>query len=229
MTDSYTSVYVDGFDVNCPVKIAQGEMTYKIEGYEDPSMNNTCAYAQVPNHYTGITLGHGYDIKSREKEEVKPVLLEAGLESDIAEAFANGAGLTGQAAEEYILNTTIIIEGETRIIQEYEMSSLIQRQLFNIVFPEYYLQTKDILQNAGIDFKNFTPKVENMLYELLTDITYQNGSIKPDVLNAFRTYANNKETDCIYNILEKTNPDHNQRMKERLALFQKIEKENLIK
>lgn len=78
---------------------------------------------------SGVTIGPGYDLGSRTAQNVVSDMLAVGVNTDSANALAQGAGLTGDAARDWVRQH----HGVTRV------SVLQQEQLFYKVVPDYEL------------------------------------------------------------------------------------------
>lgn len=147
-----------------------------------------------PSANSGITIGAGYDLKHREKAEIKNDLLEAGLSNEDAEIISNGAGLAGDDAEKFLKeNSNITITEEQ------------QEKLFEKVVPVY--EARAINGYEKIDLEN-KPNYEDLpqkVKDLLVDYAYNVGVetfpkffkavIKGDeetALNQYKRYTDGK-------------------------------------
>ena len=57
-----------------------------------------------PGGDSGVTIGHGYDLKKRTRSEVESDLRQAGVGSADAATIAQGVGLKGSRADEFARN-----------------------------------------------------------------------------------------------------------------------------
>ena len=69
----------------------------KLEG-----MGHATAHLHHPSSGSGVTIGPGFDMKDRTRDEVALELSLAGVSSDLSREAAMGAGLTGSAADRFV-------------------------------------------------------------------------------------------------------------------------------
>lgn len=69
----------------------------------------------IPGGNSGMTIGHGYDLKDRRRGDVETDLRRAGVDAADATIIAQGAGLSGFAARDFIRkNASISISSQTQ-------------------------------------------------------------------------------------------------------------------
>ena len=78
------------------------------EGLENPGGRFHSRVPHLPPGASGVTIGRGYDIKSRSKQSVIRDLKSAGVSESDAKRLAEGVDLTGQAAKKFIKASLII-------------------------------------------------------------------------------------------------------------------------
>ncbi len=74
--------------------------TWKVE--EDPRGERASWKPTHPSANSGVTLGHGYDMKARKASEIKRELRAAGIDAALADRYSTAAGLDGRAADDWI-------------------------------------------------------------------------------------------------------------------------------
>ncbi|WP_367620763.1 glycoside hydrolase family protein [Geomonas oryzisoli] len=80
-----------------------------------------------PGGASGVTLGAGYDMKTRSKQQVLTDLQEIGVSRDLSAKAACGAGLSGEAAESFVLShRKMLVLGEQQSIA-----------LLRLILPSY--------------------------------------------------------------------------------------------
>ena len=118
-----------------------------------------------------MTLGRGYDMGSRTRDEVLTHLLNAGVSVENAERYAGGAGLTGVDAKSFVQSHH----------EEYgEISRRVQRRLFeDVVYPKYARDAATTYNNAVERIPNATTweELDSRIREVAIDLTYQQGVI----------------------------------------------------
>jgi hypothetical protein len=85
-------------DVDDPSSVAY--WTWKVE--EDPKGPTASLNASVPSNTSGVTLGHGYDMKERSADQIETQLIAAGVDEKIAKAYRSAAGLSGKKAKAWV-------------------------------------------------------------------------------------------------------------------------------
>ena len=78
------------------------------EGLENPGGRFHSRVPHLPPGASGVTIGRGYDMKSRSKQSVIRDLKNTGMSESDAKRLAEGVGLTGQAAKKFIKASLII-------------------------------------------------------------------------------------------------------------------------
>jgi hypothetical protein len=107
-----------------------------------------------PNDASGVTIGGGYDMGSRDLNEVYKDLVGSGVEVDLAEIIAQGAGKQGRSANKH-LDTTVLYKGNTVRYGDLKITEKQQEELFLRTYPWYAeearrLATKnDVTQKFG--------------------------------------------------------------------------------
>lgn len=74
-----------------------------------------------PGGLSGVTIGHGYDLKDRWRGDVESELRRAGINPIDAAVIAEGAGLRGSAADEFARKHTAIAIGRQEQARLLEM------------------------------------------------------------------------------------------------------------
>jgi GH24 family phage-related lysozyme (muramidase) len=135
-----------------------------------------------PGGASGVTLGAGYDMRSRTKEEVMSDLITIGVDVQIARKVAEGAGLVGQDANSFVRQhrklleirddqaiclLKLIIKGYERIVQRGVKVPLQQHEFDALVSFAY---------NPGGRFKRIanyinSGEIEEAMDEIKSAIT----------------------------------------------------------
>ena len=80
--------------------VERGKFTYDSEGNDSGKWNSR--YLHWPEKHSGVTIGRGYDLKHRQREQVIRDLTGAGISQEKAELIAGGAKLTRDAARDFV-------------------------------------------------------------------------------------------------------------------------------
>ena len=134
-----------------------GEFTFKQE------IGSKSKQPHVPSINSGVTIGPGYDMKEKSKEQVINDLTTSGVSEDKAIKLSEGVQLSGESAINFANKNKNI-----------KVSSEVERNLFKLVYPTYLNKTIQDLKNMGYD----PDSIENDKLELLTDYTYNIGTLR---------------------------------------------------
>jgi hypothetical protein len=74
--------------------------TWKVE--EDPHGVTASLNASHPSTSSGVTLGHGYDMKERSADRIEAELIAAGVDKKVAVAYRSAAGKSGKKADAWV-------------------------------------------------------------------------------------------------------------------------------
>jgi len=158
--------------------VTKGQLTFDAEGNDVENSTFFSRKIHWPgNSESGVTIGRGYDIGSRSKEEVFRDLSGSGVPDNIASLISDGAGIKGEAASNFV--------------SENKSSTLItrksQHRLFEKIYPDYALRAKSnyerwtTVQNindANIPSVSISDKVnweslDDKVKDVIVDLVYQ--------------------------------------------------------
>ena len=107
-------------------EVSMGQLTFDAEGMEveGPYFSRR---PHVPGAWSGVTIGRGYDMKERSKEEIVSDLTAAGVPSDVANKLGECSGLMGNHAETFLAQ---------RDYDELLISPGQQKRLFLLTYQE---------------------------------------------------------------------------------------------
>ncbi|WP_236027111.1 glycoside hydrolase family protein [Geomonas diazotrophica] len=136
-----------------------------------------------PGGASGVTLGAGYDMKTRSKQQVLADLLKAGIHPDVSTKAACGAGLSGEGAETFVLLhrkmlvlnqqqatalLKLILPGYEKVVRQGVHVSLLQQEYDALVSFSY---------NPGGRFKKVATCInEGRIRDAMAVITSANTS-----------------------------------------------------
>lgn len=135
---------------------------------------NDSRYLHVPSETSGVTIGPGYDLGDRTKEEVVDDLVSVTVDEETSNRIAEGAGLKGAEANKFIDdNEDIAITDEQ------------EKLLFDKVLPTYIDRAKKDYDNFNIEGKPSFDELPDTVKGLLVDYSYNVGVSKfPKFFNA---------------------------------------------
>lgn len=119
-----------------------GKLTFESEGAEGGLYHSRILH--VPSDVSGLTIGRGYDMKSKDSAKIKKDLVAAGVNLKDAEILSHAAGLFGQNAETFII---------THKLEEFEITEETQVNLFEITYKEEEAETKRLCTKADVQAK----------------------------------------------------------------------------
>ncbi len=156
-----------------------GNITWQIEGGNSSSTLSL----HHPTENSGVTIGAGYDMKSRTVAGIVRDLTNAGVSLAAATSLSAAAGLSGVDADNFVRNNNA---------QSWASITAVQRQsLFNNIYPTYTTRARSLATSSipksdangnpinaaavGAEFIVSTQAWDALnpaIKELLTDITY---------------------------------------------------------
>lgn len=145
-------------------EVPEGQLTFDAEGMEaeGPYFSRE---AHWPGGASGVTIGRGYDMKHRSAETVISDLTAAGVPQADAEVLAQGAGLEGQAAADFIAREDI---------RNLEITPLAQKNLFSAVYDHYASEVRRISEKpdtvakyGSVDWDNLDPAIMDVAVDLI--------------------------------------------------------------
>ncbi|MBC6485711.1 pesticin C-terminus-like muramidase [Aeromonas hydrophila] len=158
--------------------VTKGQLTFDAEGNDVENSTYFSRKIHWPgNSESGVTIGRGYDIGSRSKEDVYRDLSDSGVPDDIASLISAGAGIKGGDASKFV--------------SENKNSTLITRKsqyrLFEKIYPDYVLRAKSnyerwttaqSIQDANIPGVSISDKtnwesLDDKVKDVIVDLVYQ--------------------------------------------------------
>lgn len=148
-------------------KVRAGQITYDAEGVENPNSKHFSRVIHWPEtELSGVTLGRGYDMGSRTRQEVYDDLTAVGLPEYQVKKISLSAGMKGNRAKDFVDQYKVEI-GEITLEQ--------QVALFDLVYPAYVDRAKENYnkwtadQEGKVDWDNLKIPIR----EILVDFVYQ--------------------------------------------------------
>jgi uncharacterized protein (TIGR02594 family) len=147
-----------------PLKVDAGQITFDVEGNDNPKSQFFSRVVHWPGGVSGVTLGRGYDFGQRKSKAVAAHLDAAGISGAQKSRLLGAVGLTGQNAADWVTNNKKEVGEITREQQKI---------LFDVVYAEHAEDVKRISNDDSaieaygtVDFKNLHPAIMDMLVDL---------------------------------------------------------------
>ena len=155
---------------NDPFVVARGQLTFDAEGTEGGRFHTRTAH--WPGGASGVTIGRGYDLGQHSEDDILRDMGAAGISEDVAGAFAEAAGLTGQDARAWL-------NGHQQELPEITPEQ--QELLFDIVYGALAQDVERISGNYArivsgreggeredyeIDWETLHPAIRDLLVDL---------------------------------------------------------------
>lgn len=156
-----------------PLLVPRGQMTFDVEGMENPGGRFHSRVAEWPGGASGVTIGRGYDVGERTRTEVIGHMTAAGIPLSTAEAYAGACGKTHEAARNYLREHGDDLPGIT-LEQQNALFQVAYNQLAADVvrISDQYattLQERNPRREKGdfeVDFEKVNPAIRDMLIDL---------------------------------------------------------------
>lgn len=130
-----------------------GTVTWEAEGQEGGRFHSRKLH--VPSASSGLTLGRGYDMKTKTKGQVRADFMVAGIDKTKTEVLVNAVTLQGNRADQFIVDNDLL---------DFEITPLAQLKLFEI---SYELEASEVRRISG------KSDVVNLYGQLDWDTTHQ--------------------------------------------------------
>lgn len=152
-----------------PFKVPKGQITFDSEGLEspDPTSKSHRYHSRkphVPTDSSGVTIGRGYDMKTKSKDKIISDLTKSGVDKKTAEKLAGAAGLSGKEAKDYITKNEL---------DKIEITPKQQKELFAISYQEAEDDVKRICDKEDVqkaygktDWDKLDPAIKDILVDL---------------------------------------------------------------
>jgi hypothetical protein len=149
--------------------VERGQVTFDAEGNDIPNSPYFSRRLHWPGGASGVTLGRGYDMRHRTPHSVLSDLIAAGVDTISAEKFSRGAGLSSQAARDFV---NVNRDAFGAISQEA------QRILFEeVVYPRYEVAAQRQYSSVATSSAPQWTTLDARVRDIAVDLTYQQGSI----------------------------------------------------
>lgn len=166
------------FTINKSDDCFPGKITFDAEGDDTPSSRYYSRVLHWPgNSLSGVTIGRGYDLGNRNREEVYNDLTEAGVSDEIAHKISLGHGLKGDAAKDFV-NVHKAKIGQLTAEQQISLFMIIYPLYVERARSNYNKWTRSEVDAIGWD------RLDQVIRDVLVDFVYQGFTTGPNPMMA---------------------------------------------
>jgi hypothetical protein len=158
------------------LKPSRGTVTFDSEGVEQPGSKFHSRVFHVPTASSGLTIGRGYDMKEKAKAKIAADLAAAGVAPADAKKISAAAGLSGQAARNFVAANGL---------SDFSISHETQVKLFEISYREEEAVVKRISAKPDcvaaygkVDWDKVHPAIRDIMVDLKFRGDYTSASRK---------------------------------------------------
>lgn len=148
-------------DMSGGLTVPRGQFTFNAEGKDNPHSPYFSRVLCWPGKDSGVTIGRGYDMKRRSKDEIFTTLKQANIDADIAQIMSGGSHLMGASASHFVHKNKEACGVITRTQQV---------NLFNNVYTFYYNDTKRIYNRYkskdGHAWDSLNPRISTIMVDM---------------------------------------------------------------
>jgi len=162
----------------------QGSITWKAEGKEGGRYHSRTLH--VPTSPSGLTLGRGYDMKTKSAAKISKELIKAGVPSKYAKIIKNAAKKKGAAATQFIVDNDLL---------DFQVSPKVQLALYKISFAEITKDAKWRCEKSSQARPYGTcdwNKLDYRIKEVIVDLRYR-GDYKSSTMKHIQTHIVNND------------------------------------
>lgn len=139
---SLKAVLAATFKAIAVVKPSYGEVTWESEGAEG-GLYHTRKF-HVPSPYSGLTIGRGYDMKTKSASAISIDLIGAGVDANKVAIIKHAAGLFGDSASNFIIDKDLL---------DFQLTPDAQKKLFKISYDIESANVKRISEKKDVVLK----------------------------------------------------------------------------
>lgn len=170
---------------NTYFKVDLGQLTFDQEGKEGGFYHSRKIH--WPGSVSGVTIGRGYDMKTKSYETILKTLTDSNVENEIAEKIAKASNLKNDDARNFVIENKDKI-GNITLLQ--------QKKLFIITYEKYIDDVKricnkpDVIEKykGKVDFSKLNIKIFNILVDL-----HYRGDYTPDIRESIQKHIINND------------------------------------
>lgn len=168
----------------------EGMLTFTSEGQEGGLYQTR--YPHVPDKNSGLTIGRGYDLKTKSKTEILKDFVHAGISLKDAQTFTEAQGLQGKRAKKYI---------EDNELENFSLTPIQQLRLFEISLAKETRDVKRIVSYERMG-KIDLNKVHPVIKDVLVDLKYR-GDLTQEVQELLQKHIADNNLEEFAKIIQK--------------------------
>ena len=143
-----------------PFVVDRGQLTFNAEGTEGGRFHSRRPH--VPDENSGLTIGRGYDLKTKPAAQIVTDLTSAGLSQTEATRYSGAAGLHGSAAREFRDGHALVEitpqQQKELFLRSYDAAAADVRRI---------CEKPDVVSTYGTtDFDHLNPLIRDILVDL---------------------------------------------------------------
>jgi hypothetical protein len=173
-------------DIQAVSQPTAGTMTFAAEGIEGSKYASR--YPHVPSDASGVTLGRGYDMKTKSITQIKTDLMAAGLTEEDAKKFELAAGLSGAAAKKFITDNNL---------EDFSITPLQQASLFDASYTFESDEVKRLCTKKDVEAtygKCDWDKLNSFIKEMLIDMKFR-GDYTPEARKLLQKHVSDNNLE----------------------------------
>lgn len=139
-----------------------GVLTFEAEGQEGGPYHSRTLH--VPSLTSGLTIGRGYDMKTKSKAQIKRDLVSVGVSEANATTLADAAGLAGESAKKFVRDNNL---------ESFEISAEAQLKLFEVSYKSEASEVRRVCDKGdtkkvygAVDWDKLDPMIKDVLVDL---------------------------------------------------------------
>jgi peptidoglycan hydrolase-like protein with peptidoglycan-binding domain len=142
-----------------------GLVTWQAEGAEGGFYHSRKLH--VPSSASGLTIGRGYDMKTKSASTIAQDLVSAGVEAKTAAILKQASGLFGTTASQFIIDNDLL---------DFEISPEVQKKLFKLSYDAESDQVKRICEKKDVELaygKTDWAKLNSTIRDITIDLKFR--------------------------------------------------------
>ncbi len=146
-------------------EVPRGQITFDAEGMEGGPFHSRRVH--VPGSSSGATIGRGYDMLNRSRDEIVADLRASGVAEEDAKSIARLRGLKGQAAEAEVARLKLV---------DFQITPRQQKRLFLIAYDELAGDVKRICRKHDVEAKYGVTDwdgLDPIIRDIVVDLRYR--------------------------------------------------------
>lgn len=174
------------------LKPTEGLLTFESEGHEGGPYHSRTLH--VPSHTSGLTIGRGYDCRTKTEARIKVDLISVGIPPEKAKIIAKSSGLYGDKAKAHIKNNNLT---------SFEITQQQQVKLFHITFQEERSEARRLCSKPDVEEeygKCNWDQLDKTIVDILVDLKFR-GDYTPNARRKIQEYVAENDVEGLYGVI----------------------------